>query len=430
MILPRFRFRCMLFFVVAATTIGVVSVLAIPVPVGSDASAISTPSESPASTNDVHAPASPQHKPSPVPISLDPGTISAPESPASANVHTRPASRGQSGPGAISAPESLASANVHARPASLRGQSGSGTVSTPESPASEAINVHSRPASPQGESGPVPIDSDASTIATPKSSASDINVHSSPASPQVGQVVSLGKSKRVQPHLADPSLPLIKEFNAKEAARFKPLALEFFSHPARWLLDIPQWKPVPDDIFSQWVDLLSHYVLDSNNALYKLVRRDDKKDEPTFSEKMKEIRESKYYKEHNNHVKDLLEFRYELVTEDRPTLRPGRADMYKMLFNGGYILATANNQVDARINMIQQSIEPIYGEFKQDYEDIIAHINSRGGVLRPPDIMIQIMLADNTEEYRGAYYLSGAYKAVPVTSRSELEKGLQQYFIS
>ncbi|KAJ3766055.1 hypothetical protein FB446DRAFT_417400 [Lentinula raphanica] len=175
MILPRFRFRRMLFFVAAATTIGVVSVLAIPLPVGSDASTISTPLESPASTNDVHAPASPQHKAGPVPISLDPGTISAPESPASANVHARPASpRGKSGPGAISAPESLASANVHARPASPRGQSGSGTVSTHESPASEAINVHARPASPQGESGPVPAGLDASRISAHKSPASPI----------------------------------------------------------------------------------------------------------------------------------------------------------------------------------------------------------------------------------------------------------------
>ncbi|KAJ3710582.1 hypothetical protein C8R42DRAFT_690982, partial [Lentinula raphanica] len=291
------------------------------------------------------------------------------------------------------------------------------------------INVHARPASPQGESVPVPAGLDAAgTISAHKSPTSPIDVPSCPAFPQVGQVVSLGKSKRVQPHLADPSLPLIEEFNAKEAAHFKPLALELFPHPAHWLLDIPQWKPVPDDIFSQWVDLLSHYVLDSNNALYKLVRRDDKKDEPMFSEKMKEIRESKYYKEHDNHVKDFLELRYELVTEDRSTLRPGRADMYKMWFNGCYILATANDQVDAQIKMIQQSIEPIYGEFKQDYEDIIACINSRG-VFSPPDI-IGILLADNMEEYRGAYYLSGAYKAVPVTSLSELEKGLQQYFIS
>ncbi|KAJ3712565.1 hypothetical protein C8R42DRAFT_686203 [Lentinula raphanica] len=248
----------------------------------------------------------------------------------------------------ISAHKSPASPiDVHSRPASPQGESvpvpaglDAGTISAHKSLTSP-IDVPSRPTSPRGQPGPVPVDLDAGgTISAHKFPVSPIDVHSRPASPQVGQVVSLGKSKRVQPHLADPSLPLIEEFNAKEAARFKPLALEFFSHPARWLLDIPQWKPDPDDIFSQWIDLLSHYVLDSNNALYKLVRRDDKKDEPTFSEKMKEIRESKYYKEHNNHVKDFLEVRYELVTGDLSTLRPGRADMYKMWFNGCYILAT------------------------------------------------------------------------------------------
>ncbi|KAJ3712574.1 hypothetical protein C8R42DRAFT_310635 [Lentinula raphanica] len=210
-------------------------------------------------------------------------------------------------------------------------------------------------------------------------------------------------------YLARSSQPI--KVDAHFTANFKPMAFQVI--PFELYKDDQQWEAAAE----RWSELCSNYVLNPNRELYRLVRKSQVSERPSDL-KMKLIEDSEFYKRHHERLGRTVA----AIFDD--AVKPQASTEELMLFNAYFILTTANELMESQINWLTGPYSGICFRFRLFHEKLIARI--KAGKLDSRD-MVRLQLAD--AEYNGykAYYLSGAYEAVPVVASTGLKDEIKLY---
>ncbi|KAJ3748236.1 hypothetical protein EV360DRAFT_89797 [Lentinula raphanica] len=230
------------------------------------------------------------------------------------------------------------------------------------------------------------------------------------ASPQDGKEITINKrdfENKNPVYLARSSQSI--KVDVHFTANFKPMAFQVI--PFELYKNEQQWEAAAE----RWSELCSHYVLDSNRELYRLVRKSQVSERPSDL-KMKLIEDSDFYKRHHERLGRTVA----AIFDD--AVKPQASTEELMLFNAYFILTTANDLMESQIKWLTGPYSGICFRFRLFYEKLIARI--KAGKLDTRD-MVRLQLAD--AEYKGAYYLSGAYEAIPVVSLTGLEDEIKWY---
>ncbi|KAJ3765310.1 hypothetical protein FB446DRAFT_795182 [Lentinula raphanica] len=245
------------------------------------------------------------------------------------------------------------------------------------------------------------LDPDAALISTSESPLA-IDGHDQ-ASPQDRKEITINKrdfENKNPVYLARSSQPI--KVDAHFTANFKPMAFQVI--PFELYKNDQQWEAAAE----RWSELCSNYVLNPNRELYRLVRKSQVSEQPSDL-KMKLIEDSEFHKQHHERLGHTLAAIYDNA------VKPQASTEELMLFNAYFILTTANELMESQINWLTGPYSGICFWFRLFHEKLIARI--KAGKLDSRD-MVRLQLAD--AEYNGAYYLSGAYEAVPVVASTGL----------